>query len=124
MTSPASTMVMETTTRWVEVCGYTDLLPERGACALVGEHQVAIFRTFDGELFAVQNYDPFSGAYVMARGILGTRGGVPTVASPMFKQVFDLRTGQCLDDPQVSLRTYEIRSAPALQGDRVEVALP
>lgn len=113
-----------TRTRWIDVCAYADLLPERGVCALVGGRQVAIFRTFDGELFALSNRDPFSGAYVLARGILGTRRGVPTVASPMYKQVFDLRTGHCLDDAGHSVATFRIRRTPTESGERVEVALP
>ena len=59
--------------------------------------QVALFRAYDDAVYAVQQLDPYSGAHVMSRGIVGTRGGTPTVASPMYKQVFDLRTGQCLD---------------------------
>lgn len=102
---------------WVDVCSYTDLLPERGACALVGGRQVAVFRTYEGELYALSNLDPFSNAYVLSRGILGTRNGTPTVASPMYKQVFDLATGVCLDDPATSVPTFPIR----LNGDRVEV---
>jgi nitrite reductase (NADH) small subunit len=106
---------------WIDVCGYADLIPERGAAALVGGHQVAVFRTYEGELYALSNRDPFSGAYVLARGILGTRGHVPTVASPMYKQVFDLRTGRCLDDPGHCVPAFQIRRTRA---DRVEVALP
>jgi nitrite reductase (NADH) small subunit len=90
------------------VCGYDVLLPERGVAALIGDVQIALFRTHDGEVFALGNQDPFSGANVMSRGIVGSRGDVPTVASPMFKQVFDLRTGQCLDDPAVSLPVYQV----------------
>ena len=90
------------------VCRYDALLPERGVAALIGEVQIALFRTHDGRVFAVGNYDPFSGANVMSRGIVGSRGDVPTVASPMFKQVFDLRTGECLDDPSVSLPVYQV----------------
>ncbi|GAA1564905.1 nitrite reductase small subunit NirD [Actinomadura kijaniata] len=106
---------------WRDVCHYTDLIPERGACALVAGVQVAVFRTFEGDLYALGNLDPFSGAQVISRGILGTRGGAPTVASPMYKQVFDLRTGVCLDDPGVALPTFPIRRTAE---DRVEVALP
>jgi nitrite reductase (NADH) small subunit len=107
-------------TRWRAVCEYDDLPPERGACALVEGHQVALFRTYDGRLHAIGNRDPFSGAYVLARGIVGSRGGVPTVASPMYKQVFDLTTGRCLDDPEVAVPTYEVRRS----GGLVEVASP
>jgi nitrite reductase (NADH) small subunit len=107
--------------RWHDICSYRDLMPERGACAMVEGVQVAVFRTFEGALYAVSNLDPFSGAQVISRGILGTRGGAPTVASPMFKQVFDLRTGSCLDDARVALRTFAVRRVPST--DRVEVAL-
>ncbi|WP_285135873.1 nitrite reductase small subunit NirD [Microbacterium sp. lyk4-40-TSB-66] len=86
------------------MCRVDDLLVERGAAALIGDRQIALFRTFDGRLYATDQIDPFSGATIMSRGIVGDRAGVPTVASPMYKQVFDLRTGVCLDtqgkDPQ------------------------
>ncbi len=91
------------------VCRYDVLLPERGVAALIGSVQIALFRTHDGSVFAIGNHDPFSGANVMSRGIVGSRGDVPTVASPMFKQVFDLRTGVCLDDPSVSLPVYDVQ---------------
>ncbi|WP_020576166.1 nitrite reductase small subunit NirD [Actinopolymorpha alba] len=96
------------TQEWVTVCGYDDLLPERGVAALIGEVQVAVFRTHDGQVYAVGNHDPFSDAYVLSRGIVGSSGVTPTVASPMFKQVFDLRTGQCVTDPGVSVPTYPV----------------
>ncbi|WP_350278541.1 nitrite reductase small subunit NirD [Kribbella sp. HUAS MG21] len=92
----------------VGVCALEALLPERGVAALLGDTQIALFRTHEGEVFAIGNQDPFSGANVMSRGIVGSRGDVPTVASPMFKQVFDLRTGVCLDDPEVSLPVYPV----------------
>ncbi|MFC0627385.1 nitrite reductase small subunit NirD [Kribbella deserti] len=90
------------------VCAYEVLLPERGVAALVGDRQIALFRTHDGTVFALDNQDPFSGANVLSRGIVGSRGEVPTVASPMYKQVFDLRTGQCLDDPEVRVASYPV----------------
>jgi NAD(P)H-dependent nitrite reductase small subunit len=82
---------------WEEVCHLDDLPRERGAAALVDGVQVALFRTHDDAVHALQQYDPYCGAHVISRGIVGSRGGVPTVASPMYKQVFDLRTGACLD---------------------------
>ncbi|WP_067804296.1 nitrite reductase small subunit NirD [Actinomadura formosensis] len=105
--------------RWFDICSYAGLLPERGVCAMLDGTQVAIFRVFDGTLYALSNLDPFSGAHVLSRGILGTRNGTPTVASPMYKQVFDLRTGVCLDDPRVVLPVFPVRRA----GGRVEAAL-
>ncbi|GIH14110.1 nitrite reductase small subunit NirD [Rugosimonospora africana] len=94
---------------WTAACPYRCLEPERGVVALVGGVPVAVFRVHDGRVYALDNIDPFCGASVLARGIVGTRGDAPTVASPMHKHVFDLRTGRCLDDPEVVLRTYPVR---------------
>jgi nitrite reductase (NADH) small subunit len=95
--------------RWTPVCPYSRLEPERGVAALIGGAQVAIFRTHEGHLHAIGHRDPVSGAHVMSRGIVGTRGGAPTVASPMHKQVYDLRTGECLDLPGVRVPVYPVR---------------
>jgi nitrite reductase (NADH) small subunit len=101
-------MTTVTTAAGIVVCRYADLVPERGVAALVGDRQVALFRTFDGAVYALGNTDPFSGANVLSRGIVGSRGDVPTVASPMYKQVFDLRDGRCLDDPAVGVASYAV----------------
>lgn len=85
------------TTGRVRVCAVSDLEVERGRAALFGEVQIALFLLADGSVHAVSNLDPYSGAHVMSRGIVGTRGDAPTLASPMHKQVFDLRTGVCLE---------------------------
>lgn len=93
------------------VCPLHNLPVERGVAALVGGEQVALFRTHDGAVFAVQQLDPYCGAHVISRGIVGTRGAVPTVASPMYKQVFDLRSGECLDPAGrelLALRTWPV----------------
>ena len=92
----------------VAVCALADLEVEIGAAALVHGEAIAIFRTHDGNVHAISNHDPCSGASVLARGIVGTRAGSPVVASPMHKQVFDLRTGQCLDDADVRVPTYDV----------------
>lgn len=82
---------------WIAVCALSDLEVERGRAALLDDTQVALFLLHSGRVHAVANLDPYSGANVISRGIVGTRDDVPTVASPMFKHVFDLRTGECLD---------------------------
>ncbi|MCW6004527.1 nitrite reductase small subunit NirD [Micromonospora sp. CPCC 205371] len=106
------------TQQWTMICPYNRLEPERGVAALVGGEQVAIFRTFDGSLYAIGNRDPIAGAFVMSRGIVGTRGDAPTVASPLHKQVYDLRTGECLDEPGVSVPVYNVR----LRDDMIEIS--
>ena len=97
------------------VCRVAELVIGRGAAALVGGEQVALFRVAAAEVLAVQQIDPFSGAAVMSRGIVGTRGDRITVASPMHKQVFDLRTGRCLDalgSAPVDLAVFPVSVSP------------
>jgi nitrite reductase (NADH) small subunit len=99
----------ELTQVWTTVCRLDQIEVEGGVAALVDGEAVAIFRTYDDEVHAISNYDPFSRASVLARGIVGTRGDIPFVASPMHKQAFDLRTGQCLDDAAVRVPSYDVR---------------
>ncbi|KUM81182.1 nitrite reductase small subunit NirD [Streptomyces sp. ISL-22] len=97
---------------WLTVCDLTRLLPGRGVAALLPDgRQVALFRDRAGQLYAIDNRDPFGGAAVLSRGLTGTHQGRPFVASPLLKQRFDLETGQCLDDEAVRVATYEIRTA-------------
>lgn len=105
--------------RWEDVCADTVLQPERGIAALVDGIQVAMFRDHTGTMYALGNRDPFTGAYVLSRGIVGSRDGQATVASPLHKQVFDLATGHCLDDPSVSVPVYGIRR----QGTTLQVCV-
>lgn len=94
---------------YTTVCRVHDIPVEGGVCALVYGQAIAIFRTHDRNIYAISNYDPFSRASVLSRGIVGTRGDVPFVASPMHKQAFDLRTGQCLGDAAVRVQTYDVQ---------------
>ena len=96
-------------TQMTAVCAVDAIPLEGGVAALVDGQAVAVFRTHDGSVHALGNIDPFSQASVLSRGIVGSRGDVPTVASPMYKQVFDLRTGTCLDDSSVCLQVHEAR---------------
>jgi nitrite reductase (NADH) small subunit len=95
---------------WITVCALDEIVADTGVCCLVGQKQVAVFRIGDGErVLALGNYDPFSKANVLSRGIVGDRAGRIKVASPIFKQSFCLETGECLDDPGVSVPTFDVR---------------
>lgn len=97
---------------WFAVCDLARLLPGRGVAALLPDgRQAALFRDRAGNLYAIDNRDPFGGAAVLSRGLTGTHQGRPFVASPLLKQRFDLETGQCLDDESVRIATYEVRAA-------------
>ena len=91
-------------------CPVHRLVPGRGVAVLLpGGAQAALFLLPNGMIYAVDNLDPYACAAVLSRGLTGDRGGEPTVASPLLKQVFSLRTGAALDDPEVALPTYAVR---------------
>jgi NAD(P)H-dependent nitrite reductase small subunit len=95
---------------WQNVCSIDDLQADSGVCALVDGRQVAIFyMPKDKAVFAINNYDPFGHANVLSRGIIGDINGQPVVASPLYKQHFNLQTGVCLEDETVKLPTYAVR---------------
>jgi nitrite reductase (NADH) small subunit len=96
------------TQQWTTICPLDRILPDTGVCALVAGQQVAVFRVGEA-VYAIDNFDPFSKAYVLSRGIVGDRQGVPKVASPIYKQNFSLVTGECLDDPAIQLQTFPVR---------------
>lgn len=98
------------TTGWTQACRLDFLIPGRGVAVLLkGGRQAALFLLPDGTLAAVGNIDPFGRAAVMSRGIVGDRGGVPVVASPLLKQAFSLIDGRCLDDATQSLPVYAVQ---------------
>ena len=105
---------------WTQVCPLDEIVPNTGVCCLVGQKQVAVFRLEDDRVLAIGNYDPFSRANVLSRGIVGDRQGRVKVASPIYKQSFALDTGECLDDETVSVPSYDVRISDGI----VEVKEP
>ncbi|WP_139416889.1 nitrite reductase small subunit NirD [Agromyces laixinhei] len=112
-------LTMERTATWEPTCGVDDLEPGWGEVALLGRAQVALLRLDEEEVYAVDHHDPHTGAPVMARGIVGSRGDRPTIASPLHKEVYDLGTGECFTDGALALRTYRTR----IVGGMIEVEL-
>ena len=94
---------------WYPVCPVDRLPVDRAVCVLVAGEQVALVRTRLGNVYAVDNLDPVSGAMVMSRGIVGSRGDRNVLVSPMHKQAYDLGSGQCLDLPDQWLTVHDVR---------------
>lgn len=94
---------------WTAVCAVNDILPDTGVCARVDGRHIAIFRVGQAQFFAIDNVDPKAGASVLARGLVGNLGEHLVVASPLYKHHIDLRTGECLESPEWSVRTYAVR---------------
>jgi nitrite reductase (NADH) small subunit len=94
---------------WTPVCQADDILPDTGVCALVANRHIAVFRLDGDRYFAIDNIDPKSGASVLSRGLVGNLGDRTVVASPMYKNHFDLSTGECLELPECSVKAYPAR---------------
>ncbi len=95
---------------WTTVCELDALIPDVGVRALLGDDQVAVFRvSCSDDIFVIDAIDPFSNVPVLSRGIVGDLKGQLVVASPVYKQHFNLKTGQCIEDDAVSIRTYPTR---------------
>lgn len=96
--------------QWISVCNIDDLIPGTGVCALVEGQQVAIFRPSSSEaLFAIDNMDPFARSNVLSRGLICEHEGELWVASPLKKQRFALNDGRCLENAEVSVKSYQIK---------------
>lgn len=96
---------------WNAVCPVDDVVPNTGVCALVNGEQIAVFRIEgnEGGVFAIENIDPASQAAVLSRGLVGNLGSRLVVASPLYKHHFDLRTGECLEAPDMSVNAFAAR---------------
>ena len=108
---------MKARTCWNAVCTVDDLVPESGIAVWTEDGPVAVFYLPHRlpALFAISHTDPFSGVNVLARGITGDLSGEPVVASPLYKQHFNLKTGVCLEDDSVMVKTYPV----LLDGNRI-----
>jgi len=107
------------TLNMTDICAVDDIWPGTGVCALVDGRHVAVFRLGPDAFFAIDNIDPKSGASVLSRGMVGNLGDRTVVASPLYKNHFDLRTGECLEAPEHSVAAHAVK----IDGQRVLVAL-
>ncbi|MFT7220491.1 MAG: nitrite reductase (NADH) small subunit [Candidatus Azotimanducaceae bacterium] len=110
-----STIITQADSSPITVCSLNDLVEGSGVAAKIEQNQIALFylpadalSTNSPQVFALNNYDPIGKANVLARGIVGDVGGEPVVASPLYKQHFSLITGCCIEQPDVSVKTYKV----------------
>src|SRR5688572_6094630 len=109
-TALKETVIFKSREAWIDVCYAADILPYTGVAALIEGEQVAIFRLMaEDQCYAISNYDPFSKAFVLSRGLVGDKNGVIKIASPIYKNTFNLMTGQCFEDENVWLHTWTTR---------------
>ncbi len=108
--------------QWQSICEIDDIQPNMGVCALFEGQQVAIFKIVNQQgtedLYAINNYCPFSESNTISRGLVGSIENKVVVASPLYKQHFDLTTGICVEDSSVNVNIYSVR----LNGATIQLA--
>ncbi len=109
------------TEQWIHLCKKSDLIKDSGICALLNGTQIAVFYLSrpESKIYAINNFDPIGKANVMSRGIVGSMGGEPVVASPLYKQHFSLISGQCLEQSDRQITVYPIR----VSGEDVQLSM-
>ncbi|PVY77334.1 assimilatory nitrite reductase (NAD(P)H) small subunit [Tamilnaduibacter salinus] len=111
---------MSQSNQWQTICQTSDLIPHSGIAAWTERGPVAIFWRpgCEPELSAIGHFDPIARADVLARGIVGDVDGEPVVASPLYKQHFSLRTGECLEE-EARVPVFPVRT----EGNQVQLSL-
>jgi nitrite reductase (NADH) small subunit len=95
---------------WFYACLAEDVPANGGVCVKYKEEQIALFHfTRRNEWYATQNECPHRQQMALSRGMIGTQGDEPKVACPFHKKTFSLKTGECLNDDQCAIKTYEVK---------------
>lgn len=106
---------------WVRVGSVDDFPTDGGAAIRYGNAQIAVFNFASrGEWYACQNMCPHKNAFVLSRGILGSKGETPKVACPLHKKPFSLETGECLSGEDFSVKIFPVK----VDGGEVFLHLP
>lgn len=105
-----STAQLKTESPGITLCQLSDLVPNSGICAEVDGQQIAIFYlpSETPQVYAIGNWDPIGKANVLSRGMVGDIDDRLVVASPLYKQHFDLLTGECLENDEVSVTAHAV----------------
>jgi nitrite reductase (NADH) large subunit len=91
--------------------GRVETFPRDGGMAIDKEGvQVAVFHHgATDRWYATQNMCPHREEMVLARGLLGEKGGTPKVACPLHKKQFSLESGECLTGEDLSIETFDVK---------------
>ena len=91
-------------TDWIEL-GDISAVPRRGArCVNTPGGKIAVFRTAEDQIFAIENRCPHKGG-PLSEGIV--HGA--SVTCPLHNWVFDLATGEAQGADEGSVRTYPVK---------------
>lgn len=90
--------------KWIEV-GSLDDIPSRGArCVNTPEGKLAVFRTAEGQVFAIEDHCPHKGGPLSEGIVHGT-----SVTCPLHNWVISLETGKALGADEGVVRTVPVK---------------
>ncbi|UGX89120.1 MULTISPECIES: nitrite reductase small subunit NirD [unclassified Phyllobacterium] len=99
---------------WVEIGTINDI-PRRGArCVNTPDGKIAVFRTMEDQIFAIDDHCPHKGG-PLSQGIV--HGAA--VTCPLHNWVISLETGKALGADEGSVKTIAVR----LDGERIMALL-
>ncbi len=99
---------------WIDIGTINDI-PRRGArCVVTPQGRIAIFRTMDDQIFAMEDRCPHKGG-PLSQGIVHGNA----VTCPLHSFVISLETGQALGADKGSVKTIPLRQ----DGERLYIAL-
>jgi nitrite reductase (NADH) small subunit len=102
------------TMKWVEI-GAIDDIPMRGArCVNTPEGRIAVFRTAEGQVFAIEDHCPHKGGPLSQGIVHGT-----AVTCPLHNWVISLETGKAQGADEGAVKTVPVR----MEGERLFIAL-
>ncbi|RXW14988.1 hypothetical protein EST38_g10867 [Candolleomyces aberdarensis] len=113
---------------WINVARKADLLVNEGgtssAAVKYGDSQLAIYHVPRRGYYATQQMCPHRRAFVLDHGIIGdSPNGKPYVSCPLHKRNFTLSDGECLNDGDYQIMTFDCREDPE-DLERLQILLP
>ncbi|CAK5272257.1 unnamed protein product [Mycena citricolor] len=114
--------------QWKSLLSKADLRPTKAGTTSVvvkyGETQLAVFHVAGRGYFATQQMCPHKRTFVLDQGIVGeSPAGEPYISCPMHKRNYTLGAGDCLNDPELRILTFEARENPDCE-DEIQLLLP
>jgi nitrite reductase (NADH) small subunit len=99
---------------WAMIGSITDI-PRRGArCVVTPQGKIALFRTAEDRIFAIEDHCPHKGG-PLSQGIV--HGA--SVTCPLHNWVISLETGKALGTDEGTVRTIPVR----VEGEKLFIAL-
>ncbi|MBB3571651.1 nitrite reductase (NADH) small subunit [Rhizobium sp. BK491] len=90
---------------WIEIGDISDIPPRGARCVKTPQGKIAVFRTTENEVFAIEDHCPHKGG-PLSQGIVHGKA----VTCPLHNWVISLETGKALGADEGEVRTIPVRN--------------